>query len=222
MQFGVGCDCALLEDVGVAWLEATTTYGIDGPGHPWTNNTVSETSVKRECGRIYGSLENSERQSHVFGEIKACTEAAFAAEEALKDIYVWRGDEGDHKWISFCSPLLEHEAVGGNANDTGPLAVESLKRACGGALWPKLNFSSSEVAAEILRLESRDGEEGNDGQVVAWSAAVSALCAHGVSRLTYFRPIEDHDCPGCVFPHFIVGITRGGSITGVCGLTVWT
>jgi len=84
MQFGVGCDCEPLEDVGVAWLEATTTYGIDGPGHPWTNNTVSETSVKRECGRIYGSLENSERQSHVFGEIKACTEAAFAAEAKKK------------------------------------------------------------------------------------------------------------------------------------------
>ena len=221
---GLRCECAPLPNIGAAWEEAANNYGIEGEGHPWTCNLIAETSVVRDCGRIFVSQDGLESQQHVPGEVDLCRTAGAAAELALKETYVQRGDEGDHKWRAFFAPLLEQEKiVGGNDNDPEPLSPESIKLACGGALWPALGFSASSVSDEIGRLEGRDDDEGsNDGQVFAWKNAVTALSDLGVSRITYFRPLEGHETCGCVFPHFIVGVTPQGSLTGVVGLTVWT
>jgi hypothetical protein len=51
----------------------------------------------------------------------------------------------------------------------------------------------------------------------------------GCTQLSGWRPLEmdRYDVPGslrltCVYPHFMLGLTPGGSVVGVFGLTVWT
>jgi hypothetical protein len=86
------CDCSILPEQGIAWREASETYGIEGTGSPWVHNLVDSAAVVRSCGRIFGSVEDSNRpcgSKHVVGEEDVCHQAAIAASEALRDIYVW-------------------------------------------------------------------------------------------------------------------------------------
>jgi hypothetical protein len=81
------------------------------------------------------------------------------------------------------------------------------------------------IAITIAKMEVEETDnapEDDHGEVKAWKDAVNALESHGIKRISYFRPIEGREAPGCVFPHFIIGVTKLGSITGVVGITVWT
>jgi hypothetical protein len=224
------CDCSILPEQGIAWREASETYGIEGTGSPWVHNLVDSAAVVRSCGRIFGSVEDSNRpcgSKHVVGEEDVCHQAAIAASEALRDIYVWLGDEGDHKWQPFRAPRIEGEETHlQGSSDTAIVAVDALRAACGGALFPALGFEATPIEEKISRIEREADDDGdnNANQALAWRSAVAAMVVCEVSHITYFRPVEysDSDNRGCVFPHFIVGYSPQGSLAGVVGLTVWT
>ena len=143
---------------------------------------------------------------------------------ALADLYVGRGDEGDHRWLPFVAPVLEGEDFDA-VDETGLVRWEALHAACGGALWSELRFRVCALQTEADRLvEEGDDEEMPAIEAAAWRAAEAAMRGHGAERITFFRPIENDRSAnrGCVFPFFVVGVTPAGSLAGVSGLTVWT
>jgi len=225
---GVRCACAVADDLG-AFSEAADDYGVgDEPLAPFAHNLISSAAALAACGRLYAAHGVEGAAVHVAGEATACAAAAAAAAAALAGVYVGRGDEGDHRWAPFSVPLIVGEAPFAAAEAAGPLDAAALRAACGGALQPELGFEAR--AADDASLVEFDAAAAAAGDVdaqrnmddaIAWLAAVHELGAR-LGRITYLRPLEGRDTRGCVFPHFLVGVTQAGSLAGVFGLTVWT
>lgn len=232
------CSCAprALATGTPAWSDAADSHGYSQsevagalPGFP--ANMVHEHSVVAACGRIFSParVDAAAVDEHAAGEVAKCAAIAAAAAAALEDLYVRRGDEGDHCWQPFCAPLLEGEDFDAVDETTeGVLREAALHAACGGALWPELRFKVHTLEFEACRVV--DEAEGDDeleaqslAEAAAWRAAEAAMRAHGAERVTFFRPLEHNGANyGCIFPHFAVGVTPAGSLAGVVGVTVWT
>ena len=237
----LSCDCLTLE--GLAhFQEVADNYGIEGDGSPWGHNLIDSLSKLHSCGRIYGGSTTNNTNTnttnatlspttfpHKMGEVDLCTTAASACSAALSNIYVYHGDESDHRWTNFTVQIIEGENfLSSTSNDNEsvdtPLSATIIHKSFNLALFPDLNFVVTPIVLEIGKMEVEEAAQNapDHGEVKAWKDAVNALEAHGIKRISYFRPVEGHHVPGCVFPHFIIGFTPLGSITGVIGITVWT
>jgi hypothetical protein len=237
----------------------------------WPSNVVALDAVAFACGRVArgGGLDG---HAHDARELARCRALAARAQTLLAGTVVGRGDEGDHPWLAFCAPALLDGAAAplaaaaaaaagagaiAAAADAGegaapPLVLVSeaeLRRACGGALAPRLHFTSSALPQEAARYARELAEAdhgGGAGGLANAAAAFSSLArflageldgaeeggegegededeAAGLQRgsATYLRPIDRHGC-GAVFPHFAVARTGAGSLVGVVGATVYT
>lgn len=224
------CECAPLTAAAAssnAWCSDACSVDDDtGDNSGVSYNIVSSRAVIAACGRVYhpSNIAAARICEHFPGEAARCSAISAAATSALADLYVGRGDEGDHHWLPFVAPLLEGE-VFDVVDETGLVRCEALHAACGGALWSELRFRVCALQTESDRLvEEGDEEERPAIEAAAWRAAEAAMRAHGAERITFFRPIENDRSAnrGCVFPFFVVGVTPAGSLAGVSGLTVWT
>ncbi len=228
--------CACAPAAANPFAEAQANYGEEGGA--FARNLVASDAEPRECGRVFrvvaaaaAAAAAAPPAAHVPGEVARCAAAAAATAAALAQIYVWKGDEGDHRFFPFAAPLLDGEPpAGAGGGDDAPLPDSALHAALAGALYPALRFAPralDDEVADLAAARADDEEEANEVDGVyeadAWRAAAAALRAAGLRRLTYFRPRDgDADNRGCVFPHFVVGVTPGGSLAGAAGLTVWT
>jgi hypothetical protein len=217
--------CACARSPSLILSDAQESYGgDDGDDDAFPRNMIARDAHFRACGRLWRGDDAGDAPSvaHVEGEVYFCARASAAAAEGLRDVYVWRGDEGDHKWAPFSAPLLHGET--GAAGE--PLLTSAdIRAALGGALYSALQFNVRALDDVVDELDATAGESENAGEANAWRVAAAALRECGLGALVYARPIElpggDRN-RGCVFPHFILGKTPLGSLAGVVGLTVWT
>ena len=220
-------------------VEAMDNYGIEGsdPNQDprWTHNIFATDTCFFSCGKMASSSDDAsggdKEHMHDEGEVEVCKEIAKQSSTLLRGAYTDRGDEGDHPWQPFSSPIkCEDEGI--HVPPFGELISEQeLLFHFGGAILPGQKFKSSKMEEEIQRYESerRDGDE-NAGSRAAepFYSVIHYLNSHPDEEVrrsaTYVRPIEDGRGPvrPCVFPHFFVARTSKGSIAGVSGLTVWT
>jgi hypothetical protein len=195
----------------LAWEEAADTYGFDSAepaaDSRWLRNAVSLNYVVFSCGRLSSGTDN--HPPHEPGEAERCVELAQRCAAALSGVYVQRGDESDHRFEPFSAPA----AAGA---PWARVDEGALSAACGGALCPQLRFEATPLA---------DYLDGCEEDVEAYRSLAALFEAEGCRQATSFRPLELREGNlrlTCVYPHFIVALTPGGSLVGVFGLTVWT
>jgi len=241
-------DCAPLPNAPLAphWLELCADYdvGEDDAALPFVNNNVARDAVAFPCGRI-ASAAAAAPHAHAAGEAERCGAIAARAEAALAGLYVGLGDEGDHRWRAFSAPALLGGHGGGDAGGAvgGLVTPAELRAALGGALVPGLEFRAVPLAdalADFARRRETEVDPAREPNRVAgegecFGAFERALGGGGVGNnvaaaagfehgsQTYLRPLDVRVAGGgCVFPHFLVARTLGGSLVGVLGSTVWT
>lgn len=234
------------------WREATESYGMEldeareyltrALSNPsphfsvpadsrWLRNALARDLVACTCGAV-GSAE-SWHPVHDAAEAQLCQTIASEAELALSSIYVNRGDESDHRWRPFLAPKDpgQHRAR---------VDEDTLRWACGGALCPQLKVKQRTLEQYLQEYRERLAEHARSDypnevesyvveQIRPYETFRDLLLGCGCTQLTAFSPLEmdRRIAPGalqltCVYPHFMVGLTPGGSLVGVFGLTVWT
>lgn len=186
-------------------------YGFDAAepkaDSRWLRNAVAADYVVLSCGQLSSGTDN--HPPHEPGEAERCVELAQSCAAALSGVYVQRGDESDHCFEPFSAPA----AAGA---PWARVDEGALSAACGGALCPQLRFEATPLA---------DYLDGCEEDEEAYRSLAALFEAEGCSQATCFRPLELSEGDlrlTCVYPHFIVALTPGGSLVGVFGLTVWT
>lgn len=239
--------CARCDASAHPWREAADTYGLtlqeavawntDGNRNNnnnvasthnadarWVRNAVAADVVGCTCGAV-GSA-STWAPLHCAKEAALCRAIADECVAALAGVDVRRGDESDHPWCAFVAPATP------GAPWTA-LDVHTLREAMGGSLCPQLEFKTAPLGdylAEYRASVARDGEDdGGAGNraMSGYFAALAVLQRHGCTQLSGWRPLEMGGrerslALTCVYPHFMLGLTPGGSVVGVFGLTVWT
>jgi hypothetical protein len=233
LSWSMLCTCPPAPALLAPWAEVMETHGIaadeSAPNTDprWPHNAFATDAVLRACGRPCSSSVNAPAHEHAPGDAPRCTAAARAMAAALEGLYVQRGDEGDHAWFAFASPglLLPAEGGGQGGGALESLVTEAeLRAACGGALSPRIAYTSSTLAEEVAAVRAR--EEPQAGEAAALEALLAAPPqAEGLGAgVTFLRPREPGG-PGLlpsVYTFFLLRRTVGGGLCGVAGHAVWT
>ena len=226
------CTCPPAPDLLAPWAEVTESHGAldETPNADprWPHNSFATDTALRACGRPCSSSVNAPAREHAPGDAARCAAAARAMAQALAGLYVQRGDEGDHAWFAFAAPgLLPAEGGGGPA----PPALEALvteaelRAACGGALSPRIAYTSSALAEEVAAVRAREEPQAGEAEALEGLLAAPPPQAGGVgASVTLLRPREPGGpgLPPSVYTFFLLRRTVGGGLCGVAGHAVWT
>jgi hypothetical protein len=215
-----GIDAARFEP----WAEALPVFTLDEVRHDlsvkderWYWNSIATDAVARSCGRL-GRRMGERAHRHSATEIAICHEVSRRCAEMLSGYPVCRSDEAmdRHSWFPFAAPSFLGDSV------PAELSTAVLHEACGSVLYPGL-FEGA------MRMRLGLSEYAEPFEDESEAAAFNELCAYlethtELQQPAYFRPLGERtpDNGAPVVPHFLVAMTRAGSVVGVAGLTVWT
>ena len=214
--------------------------GPTSPRDEWNHSCIHPRTVAYSCGRLaYPGGPNE--HDHEAAEITRCkalaTEAGqmiagvslnlSEAESTLEPFFVSanRGQTG-----SELSPDYIRSSLGGVVYPAAKIVVEPLVE--DGVCWQ--HFAASPDASERLSPSQRESlkatlEEGrrlDEARIERWRKFIRWFQSkeellNGSFVMIGDRSLSDTNF-ACVFPRLVLGITRSGSLVGVCGHAVHT
>jgi hypothetical protein len=208
--------------------ECTDAYDVFEKGDEWSNNILSQRTVRGPSGKLGlpGEVDGVADAS----ELALCTRLAAAAAAVAPDMEVGMGSASSDTFEAFF--VAKHDGWRCDA-----LTVAALRPIFGGALFPEAKLS-------VYRLEERgrwwkrvlaDFTEADEDEPVEnrqetlnglkrWRKVLSWFHAQKSFAEVAFVSVDKPDPfglrGGCVLPRLILGRTHDGSVAGLFGIVV--
>jgi hypothetical protein len=208
--------------------ECTDAYDVLKKGDEWSNNILSQKTVRGPSGKL--GLEGEIDAIPDAAELALCQRLAAAAAAVAPDLEVGMGSASDDKFEAFF--VARHDGWRCDA-----LTAAGLRPIFGGALFPGAKI-------DVWRLEESGGwwkrvlayyTESDEDEPVEyrnetreglkrWRKILSWFHAQNDFVEVAFVAIDKRDpfsiSGGCVLPRLVLGRTRGGSVAGLFGIVV--
>jgi hypothetical protein len=216
-------------------------YGPEDLRDEWNHACIHPDTVAYSCGRLFRSGRPNEHD-HDPDEITRCGALASQAAELIEGVSI-NLSESESIPVAFfitanrndpvrerLTPDVIRDFFNGTIYPEARVVVDALGE--GGVGWEAFAVSDEpeedlpahirEELAPLMEMDRRNREE----RARRWRALMSwfeaqeeitagafVLVGHGMLGESNF---------GCVFPRLVVGLTRAGSLVGVCGHAVQT
>jgi len=208
--------------------ECTDAYDVLEEGDDWSNNILSQRTVRGPSGKL--GLEGEVDAVPDAAELALCQRLAAAAAAGAPELEVGMGSASDDKFEAFF--VARHDGWRCDA-----LTAAALRPIFGGALFP-------DAKIDVWRLEERGGwwkrvlayyTEADEDEPVEdrdetrnglkrWRKILSWFHAQKDFVEVAFVAVDKRDpfsiSGGCVLPRLVLGRTRGGSVAGLFGIIV--
>jgi hypothetical protein len=208
--------------------ECIDAYDVLEEGDDWSNNILSQKTVRGPSGRL--GLPGEVEAAPDGTELALCTRLAAAAAAVAPDLEVGMGSASDARFEAFF--VARHEGWRCDA-----LTAAALRSIFGGALFPQAT-----IAVSLLKERGRwwkrvvaDFTEADEDEPVEhrretlyglkrWRKLLSWFHAQKDFAEVAFVAVDKRDSlslsGGCVLPRLLLGRTRGGSVAGLFGIVV--
>ena len=208
--------------------ECTDAYDVLKEGDDWSNNILSQRTVRGPSGKL--GLPGEVDAVPDATELVLCTRLAAAAAAVAPDLEVGMGSASDDKFEGFF--VAKHDRW---RCDT--LTSAALRPMFGGALFPDAKIGVWRLEQrgrwwkQVLAYytESDEDEPVEDRQetlqgLKRWRKILSWFHAQKDFAEVAFVAVDKRDpfsmSGGCVLPRLVLGRTRGGSVAGLFGIVV--
>ena len=212
--------------------ECMENYDVGAPDVEWPNNIISRHAV------VYGSGVIARRDVGVRhavdpDELALCRDLAAEIAGVMSGVDVGMGSQSGDAFCEFF--------IASNVNEASPAQIDEhlIRARFGGTIFPPATITVEPLReAGVWWSEVQyDGSESDEEYFIPWRAMMkwfreradfvdSAFVRIGDGRSLRQIPEEQRpkgtEMTGCVLPRLALGLTRGGSLTGLFGFSVQT
>ena len=223
-------DCRVDEGRLAPIRECMENYGVGAAGAEWPHNCISTRAVAYSCGAL-GRAGDAIPHEHDPAELAFCRRLSAEAAGVMEGVELGMGSESESPLDPFfvaaklgavvpgaITEDLIRAAFGGTIHPDASVVVEPLEER--GAWWQAVRDDSQD---DGYAREDEEAAAEADTTLGRWRGMIRWFREHGELSGAAFVMIG-HDDPGvgCVFPRLALGLTRAGSLVGLCGHVVQT